>query len=334
MNENSDVLKIIESGLLGFATGDALGVPVEFTLRSLRKSDPVCEMRGNGSYPVPEGTWSDDTSMTIATMDSIHDSDGINYEDIMDKYCDWVFHHKYCANDQVFDVGTTIGKAIDHYYKNHMKVIECGGREEMDNGNGSLMRMLPIVYYLYYSELDEDTKTNIIQNYSSLTHGHEVSLMGCHIYYDFMSSLLSGLSKEDAYRDLQYNDYSKHYSEDCISRYKRVLSGELSSLEEDSIKSTGYVVDTLEAAIWCVLHYHSYRDSVMAAVNLGDDTDTIAAITGSMVGTIYGMESIPEEWLSKVRKVEELKSIATGFCRVVCDNNTDVSDRFYDSEII
>ena len=330
MQENSNTLNKIINGLYGFATADALGVPVEFSTRGLRKSDPVTEMRGNGTYPVPEGTWSDDTSMTIAAMDSIRESEGINYEDIMDKYCDWVFHNKYCATDQVFDVGGTTGRALDNYYKNHMKPIECGGREDFSNGNGSLMRMLPIVYYLHYSTLDEDTKTEIINNYSSLTHGHEISKLGCHIYYDYMDGLLSGLSKEEAYNELKYKDYSS-YSEESVEKYNRILSGNLKEESEDTIKSTGYVVDSLEAALWCTLNSNSYEDAVVKAVNLGDDTDTVGAITGSMVGTIYGAESIPERWISKVRKLDELKSIATGYCDVVCDNNTKVSPRYYDN---
>lgn len=333
MNENEDVLKVIEAGLLGFATGDALGVPVEFTTRGLRESDPVHEMRGNGSYPVPEGTWSDDTSMTIATMDSIRESEGINYEDIMDKYCEWVFNNKYCAVDTVFDVGSTTGYALDNYYKNHMKPIECGGRDDSNNGNGSLMRMLPIVYYLHYSTLDDDTKTEIIDNYSSLTHAHEVSRLGCRIYYDYMDGLLSGLNKEEAYDKLKYKEYPKYYSEDSILKYERILNGTLGTLNKDDVKSTGYVVDSLEAALWCTLTTNSYEEAVCKAVNLGDDTDTIAAITGSMVGTIYGLESIPNEWISKVRKLDELKSIATGYCDVVCNNNEKVSDRFYDTDV-
>ena len=334
MNENEDVLEIIESGLLGFSTGDALGVPVEFTTRELRDSDPVTEMRGNGTYPVPEGTWSDDTSMTIAAMDSIRESEGINYEDIMDKYCEWVFNNKYCATDQVFDVGRTTGQALDNYYKTKIKAVECGGREDSSNGNGSLMRMLPIVYYLHYSTLDEDTKVEIINNYSSLTHAHEVSKLGCKIYYDYMDGLLSGLNKEEAYDKLKYKEYPKNYSEDSILKYERILNGNLGDLFKDEIKSTGYVVDTLEAAIWCNLTSNSYEEAVVKAVNLGDDTDTVGAITGSIAGTIYGLEAIPDRWLSKVRKLDELKSIATGYCSVVCDNNEKVSDLFYDTDEI
>lgn len=324
MNENQDVLNIVESGVLGFVVGDAFGVPLEFTIRSQRKRDLLTEMIGNGSHPVPEGTWSDDSSMTLATLDSIRECENINYDDIMSKYCDWVFNKKYTATDEVFDVGSTTGYAIDNYYKNKMHPVDCGGKDEMSNGNGSLMRMLPIAYYLHFSNIDYSTKVDIVTNYSSLTHGHEVSLLGCLIYNDYMNNLLNGMSKEDAYYDLDIERYRLHFSEETVEKYRRILKHELKDLDEDSIKSTGYVVDTLEASMWTLLNTNSYEEAIVEAVSLGDDTDTVAAITGSMAGTIYGVNSIPERWLSKVRKVDYIKNIVTGFCDVINKNSSKV----------
>lgn len=321
MNENNEVLKNVENGIIGFAVGDAFGVPVEFTKRSQRKRELLTEMIGNGSHQVPEGTWSDDTSMSLATFDSIRECGNINYEDIMDKYCDWIFKKKYTATDQVFDVGSTTGYAIDNYYKNNKSPIECGGRQEGDNGNGSLMRMLPIVYYLHYIELDYVTKIDIIKNYSSLTHGHEVSILGCTIYYDYMNNLLNGMNKEDAYLELDVDKYRLYFSEESIERYRRILKHELKAAIEDDIKSTGYVVDTLEAAIWVTLNTNSYEEAIIEAVSLGDDTDTIGAITGSIAATIYGIEAIPERWITKLRKIDYIKNLVTGYSDVLNDNN-------------
>ena len=281
-------------------------------------------MLGNGTYPVDAGTWSDDSSMTIATLDSIRECENINYEDIMNKYCEWVFNKKYTATDVVFDVGTTTGVALDNYRKNNTHPIECGGREESSNGNGSLMRMLPIVYYLHFSNVDYSTKVDIINNYSSLTHGHEISVLGCLIYNDFMNNLINGMSKDEAYLDLDIDRYRTYYSEDTIEKYRRILKHELKELDEDSIKSTGYVVDTLEASMWTLLNTNSYEDAIVEAVSLGDDTDTIAAITGSMAGTIYGVNSIPDRWLSKVKRVDYIKNIVTGYSDVINKNNSRV----------
>lgn len=321
MYENDDVLNNIEKGVIGFAVGDAFGVPVEFTSRSDRKNNLIKEMISNGSHNVSEGTWSDDTSMTLATFDSIRECGNINYEDIMDKYCDWIVNSKYTIEGRVFGVGSTTSKALYNYYKTKMNPIECGGRDENDNGNGSLMRMLPIVYYLHYIDLDYETKIEIIKSYSSLTHGHEVSILGCTIYYDYMSYLLKGLDKVDAYLELDIEKYREYFSEDSIERYRRILKHELKELEEDEIKSTGYVVDTLEAAIWVTLNTNTYEEAIIEAVSLGDDTDTIGAITGSMVGTIYGIESIPDRWLSKLKNKEYIKNLVIGYSDVLNDNN-------------
>lgn len=321
MYENDDVLNNIEKGIIGFAVGDAFGVPVEFSSRSDRKNNLIKEMIGNGSHNVSEGTWSDDTSMTLATFDSIRECGNINYEDIMDKYCDWIVNSKYTIEGRVFGVGSTTSKALYNYYKTKMNPIECGGRDENDNGNGSLMRMLPIVYYLHYIDLDYETKIEIIKSYSSLTHGHEVSILGCTIYYDYMSYLLKGLDKVDAYLELDIEKYREYFSEDSIERYRRILKHELKELEEDEIKSTGYVVDTLEAAIWVTLNTNTYEEAIIEAVSLGDDTDTIGAITGSMVGTIYGIESIPDRWLSKLKNKEYIKNLVIGYSDVLNDNN-------------
>lgn len=321
MFENDDVLEIIKTGILGFITGDAFGVPVEFTIRSQRKRDLLKEMIGNGTYPVSEGTWSDDSSMTIATMDSIRECGNINYQDIMDKYCDWAFNKKYTATDLVFDVGGTTGYALDNYKNNNVTPTECGGKEEKNNGNGSLMRMLPIVYYLHYIELDEETKLDIIKNYSSLTHGHEVSILGCYIYNDYMNNLLKGYNKTDAYLELDVDKYRLNFSEESIEKYRRILKHELEDADEDSIKSTGYVVDTLEACLWTTLHTNNYEEAVVEAVSLGDDTDTVGAITGSMAATIYGLDSIPDRWLSKVRRVDKVLNLVTAFSDVLNDNN-------------
>ena len=312
MNENDDVLDIVKAGVLGFITGDAFGVPVEFTHRSKRKEELLTEMIGYGTYPVPEGTWSDDTSMTIATFDSIRECGNINYQDIMDKYFDWLKGNRYTATGRVFDVGGTTAYAIDNYYKNNIEPTKCGGMDEMSNGNGSLMRMLPIVYYLHYSDLDEETKMDIIKDYSSLTHGNEISILGCTIYYDYMHNLLNGYSKKDAYLELDIDKYREYFSEDCIERYRRILKHELDYVDEDGIRSSGYVVDTLEACIWTTLNTGSYEEALEEAVSLGDDT-------GSMAATIYGVESIPDKWLSKVRKKDYVENIVTGYCDVLND---------------
>ena len=306
--------RVASNGLIGFAVGDAMGVPIEFTSRVSHIKDPLTEMVGYGSHNVPEGTWSDDSSMTIATMDSIIKCNGnIDYDDIMKNYCDWMTKSKYTATDRLFDIGNGTSRALRTYLTGKVDAINCGGKDEFNNGNGSLMRMLPMVYYLYGKDLPEIEKVKIINDYSSLTHGHEVSKLGCKIYYDYMSNILNGKDKKESFSALGKNRYSEYYSPKAISCYKRILDGSLEQANIDSISSSGYVVHTLEACLWTILNTDNYEDAVVTAINMGDDTDTVGAITGSIAGTIYGEKSIPQRWVSKLKKYNYLKELCDKF---------------------
>lgn len=283
------------NGILGFAVGDALGVPAEFTPRKIRKLHFITEMIGNGTYRVPAGTWSDDTSMTLATIDSIINKEMIDYDDIMQKFCSWFTKSTYTATDNVFDIGISTKKSlIDYIYGT--KALECGSSDIKDNGNGSLMRMTPIAYYLSVNNFSDEEETEIINNISSLTHAHEISKLGCKIYVDFLKQLIKYRSKEEAYEYIKSKDYGKSYSKKTVDSYSRILKDNLKALSEENISSSGYIISTLEAVLWCTLNSNSYEQAVEMGVNLGEDTDTIGAITGSLNGVIYGINNIPERW--------------------------------------
>ena len=331
MDSLDNILDTVRAGIFGFAVGDALGVPVEFTSREARKKYPVMEMVGHGSHNVPMGTWSDDTSMTIAAMDVIGNCNSvINYDEIMKAYCKWATKAAYTATGRIFDIGNTTRFALSNYLNRGLPALECGKNDEHSNGNGSLMRMLPIAYYLSCNHLDKDQEAKIIGDYSSLTHAHEISKMGCHLYCDYMKELLQGKSKEEAYEDLGKNDYSKYYQPNTIQLYKRVLDGSLKDAAEESISSSGYVVSTLEASLWASLTSDSYQEGVLKAVNLGEDTDTVGAITGSILGTVYGMNGIPKEWLEVLRRKDYIESICENYCRAVDKGHYYPSGRFDD----
>lgn len=308
----------VENGILGFAVGDALGVPIEFTAR--RKENKLREMVGYGSHKVPEGTWSDDTSMTIATMDSITEKGEIDYSDIMDKFLSWYNHASYTATDRLFDIGITTRNALAAYNMGKNPLL-CGENHIRSNGNGSLMRILPVIYYCYYKEMDREEMRIKIDETSSLTHAHPISLLGCQIYADYIIDLLNGKSKEEAYLNLSSNNYQNHYPKEAIDAYQRIFSKTLPNLEEDSIKSSGYIVSTLEASIWSTLKNNDYESAVVTAVNLGEDTDTVGAITGSINGILYGKENIPERWLSKLKKKDYLESLSQEFSKKFCSQN-------------
>lgn len=313
----------MEDGIMGFAVGDALGVPVEFLSRSRLKNKPLSDMIGFGSHLVPEGSWSDDTSLMVATMSSIIDYNSIDYEDIMSRFYEWLEKGKYSSLNTVFDVGISTRKAILNY-KNGIDPLFCGGVGEKDNGNGSLMRMLPIAYYFSKNDFSDDEEVEMVNNMSSLTHRHEISCLGCKIFVDYVKLLLEYSDKFKALEFVKKIDYSRYYSLDIVSKYDRILNDDVFKLSKDEIKSSGYVIDTLEASLWSFLNSDNYEYAVLKAINLGGDTDTIGAITGALSGIFYGKKQIPRRWLAKLKKREYLENISKEYVNSL---NNEVKNR-------
>ena len=249
-------MKKIVNSILGFAIGDAMGVPIEFKKREELLEKPVLNMQGYGTHDVPSGTWSDDTSMMLATIDSLVSLHKIDYDDMMKRFCDWINNAKYTATGVVFDMGITTKESILKYYMNKIEPVKCGGASINNNGNGSLMRMLPIALYTYFEDIVDDRLLDIIKNASSLTHAHEYSVMGCYIYVKYVHFLLSGYNKFKAYEKVKDLNYYK-FSENARRAYKRFLTTDIYKLDLDYIKSSSYEVDTLEAVIWTFLNNNS-----------------------------------------------------------------------------
>lgn len=304
----------IRDGIIGHAIGDAMGVPVEFKDRESLMYNPVKEMRR--SYAGDKGTWSDDTSMEIATMDSFINNNGWNYDDIMINFGDWINDSKFTANNYTFDVGRTCLTAIRNYLQKGTLALESGLDDINSNGNGSLMRILPVAYYCFYKKTNNEETFNLVKNISSLTHRHEISILGCYIYVLYVIKLLQGKDKYSAYNMIKIEDYSM-FSEESIECYKRILKEDLNSLNVDDINSSGYVVDTLESSLWVLLKAKNYKESIIGSVNLGGDTDTIGAITGSMAGIIYGYESIPKDWINNLARREYIEKLCDEFEKVL-----------------
>lgn len=306
--------KFVDS-IIGHAVGDAMGVPTEFCIREYLLRDPVKEMIGSAKTGQPAGSWSDDTSMEIATIDSFIQNKTFNYDDIMTKWEEWINESKYTPNNDTFDVGRTCLRAI----RNHSigtESLECGIDGEQANGNGSLMRILPVALYSYYKKIDEQEIIKLTNEMSSLTHKHEISKLGCYIYVRYVMFLLDGQNKNEAYEAIKNIDYSS-YSDYSISKYDRILKDNILDYKIGDISSTGYVVDTLECALWILLNSNSYKETIIATTNIGNDTDTIGAIAGSMAGIVYGYDAIPEAWLNKLMKKEYLMNLALDFEKLI-----------------
>ena len=286
----------IRAVMFGHAVADALGVPVEFCSRGELMDDPVTTMAGFGTYPVPAGSWSDDTSMSIAALDHIA-SGGLDWQVIMGNFGRWYYDGKYTPTDVTFDVGGTCARAIEAHFVHGQAPLECGLADEYSNGNGSLMRIHPFSLMAYARHRDNGSWENIIAQASALTHSHERSVLACKIYTLILFHLLDKPNKQSVRVALQCaaRDYGDSEEIGC---YSRLFEADFDRLSVGEIRSSGYVVDTLEAAVWCLLTTDNYRDCVLRAVNLGEDTDTVAAVAGGLAGALYGYEAIPEEWLS------------------------------------
>lgn len=305
----------ITAVMLGHAVGDALGVPVEFCEREELAEEPVTDMEGYGTYPYPAGSWSDDTSMSLAALDSLAEGQ-LDFDDIMVKFGEWYYHDRYTPTGEMFDVGNTCSYAIDSYFVSHKSVEECGLAGECFNGNGSIMRIHPFVLYAYAKQMPVDAWLDVIGQASALTHAHDRSKVGCLIYAFVLMDLLDqgrgGI--EDGLKKARQNLNT------CaeFSRYDRIFQKDFATLPCDEIKSSGYVVDTLEAALWCLLTTDNYRDCVLKAVNLGDDTDTVAAVAGGLAGALYGYDAIPSEWLDTLQHRDDIEEMCERAAEAWC----------------
>jgi len=293
-------------GLMGVAVGDALGVPVEFSARSARKNEPVTDMTGHGTYNQPKGTWSDDSSLTFCLAESL--CGGYDLRDIGNGFVKWYRLAYWSARGEVFDIGNATREAIGKLERGKLSPEKCGGVEENDNGNGSLMRILPLAFLV--KNMPEEEKYKKIAEVSSLTHAHIRSVIGCSIYIDMALNLMSGMNREDSYNEMKKTIEAKFGNEPELSHYDRILKNDISKLSEDEIKTEGYVVYTIEAALWCFLNEDSYEKCVLRAVNLGKDTDTTGAVAGGLAGLYYGAEKIPEKWLKVLAKKDEITALA------------------------
>ena len=306
----------VTAALLGHAVGDALGVPVELSLRNRLAENPVTDMRGYGAHNQPLGTWSGDTSLTIATMASISRCGKVDYEDIMRNFVDWYSGGLFTAGGETFDCDPTTAKAIENFLKG-ARPRDSGISDEYSNENGSLMRMLPAAVYVYSRPKNLDTDMRTVHNISALTHAHPRTWIACGIYAFIAWEIFDGKNLHDAIaaglsraRDF-YKTITKFSVE--LPRYDSLFQSDFAALPEDKIVSRVYIVDNLKAALWCLLNTDNFRAAVLKAVNLGGDTDTVGAICGGLAGAAYGLEQIPAEWLAVLRKKDYLEKIATDF---------------------
>ena len=298
-------------GIMGVVVGDALGLPVQFKSREELRRNPLTDMVGYGTFYLPAGSWSDDSSLTLATLDSIRECNAIDCDDIMKRFSDWLIDGRYTPFGESYDQGATCVRAIRNYLRNS-DAENCGVTGEYANGNGALMRIMPVCLWAYekviVGEWSDKEAVETVHEVSALTHNHLRSQIACGIYYFMVKSIIDmeGTLLERMQKGVDEAVVFYHKSPENLLQlafYNRLLHlDKFKETAEEDIASSGYVLDSIEAAIWCLLNTDSIEESLLKAANLGADTDTVAAIAGGLAGLYYGYQTIPEGWLDKIQK--------------------------------
>ncbi len=308
------VRNIWKDGVFGVVTGDALGCPVQFESREEVAEHPVTGMRGQGTFNLPAGSWTDDSSLTLALLDSICETGALVPEHIMGNFAAWLDEEKFIPYGYAYDIGTGTMRAIENY-----KLVPdpelCGGRDAWNNGNGSLMRIMPACLYCCAKGMEEEEAVRTVHLIGSLTHGHIRAKIACGLYWFMIREVLNGtgslaerlqggLDKGFAFYDRDPEIRTE------VDRYRRLRDlAVFAQVPAAEIRGSGYVVDTLEAAVWSLITTDSFREALLKAVNLGEDTDTVGAIAGGLAALYCGYEAIPSDWISELKRKEWIEKL-------------------------
>ena len=287
-----------EGCLLGLACGDAVGTTVEFKRRG--SFAPITDMVGGGPFNLVAGQWTDDTSMALCLAESLLAQKGFDAKDQMDRYLRWYNDGYMSSKGYCFDIGLTISGALKNYSLHQNPY--AGSTHPRTAGNGSIMRLAPIpLYYL----LSLEQTIHFAGESSRTTHGSEEAVESAKLFAVLIRMALLGHDKQEI---LFKNEY---YSN--TATVNALAQGDYLVKEEKHIKGSGFVIESLEAALWCFARTDSFEQAVLKAVNLGDDADTTAAIVGQIAGAYYGVSAIPSSWLKKLYNVEFIRGLAVSF---------------------
>jgi len=312
----------IKSMLFGLAIGDALGVPVEFESREYLEKNPITDYIKNTR---PIGTFSDDSALSFCLVESL--ISGYNIKNIKENMLKWYFKGYWSATGETFGIGN-LTRTVLYDLSQDINADTSEKYEEYNNGNGSLMRIAPLLFIIKDKSING--RFQMTKEVSSITHAHPRSVMACFYFLEFLRHLLlDDLDKYEIYHKLQKdipeffdnyfkesdstkNEIHENYLEE-IKYFNRLLKENIHEIDKNDINSSGYVIDTIEASIWCLLTTDNYTDAVLQAVNLGGDTDTTACVTGALAGLLYGFDDIPKKWVEKLARSKDIEDLAIRF---------------------
>jgi ADP-ribosyl-[dinitrogen reductase] hydrolase len=282
--------------LLGLAVGDAVGTTVEFKNRGT--FPPVTDMAGKGPFNLKPGQWTDDTSMALCLATSLVESGGFDPVDQMNRYLQWYKNGYLSSTGKCFDIGNTTRIALDRFQQTNDPF--SGLNDPHSAGNGSLMRLAPVALYYFP---DREKVIHFSVESSRTTHGAQECLDTCRLFGDVLFRALGGSGKKEILTGPPLDEI-------VSVSIKAIAEGSYFEKSEKDIAGTGYVVKSLEAALWCFWKSNSFEEAILKAANLGDDADTTAAICGQVAGAYYGESGIPRKWLEKLYMREEIGRLA------------------------
>ena len=280
--------------LLGLAVGDALGTTLEFTRRD--SLPPLTDMVGGGPFDLEPGEWTDDTSMALCLAESLLANGELDQLDLMRRFVRWWRKGENSSNGRCFDIGNATRAALYRFEETGNP--RAGSTDPRAAGNGSLMRLSPAIIRHH---LDRAKSVETARRQSETTHAAPSALAACALFAEMLFDAIDGVPHADLFAQQR---------EALASEIANIAKGAYKRRQRDEIRSSGYVVHTLEAALWSVFRSSDFREAVLLAVNLADDSDTVGAVTGQLAGAIWGASDMPEKWRSKIVASDRIVSLA------------------------
>jgi len=305
-NKPKQPIKQIEryrGSFLGLATGDAVGTALEF--HPAGSFEPIDDMVGGGPANPEPGQWTDDTAMALCLAESLIERNGFDPIDQLERYVRWLRQGHLSSTGQCIDVGNIVASALLRFEKTREPF--CGPTEPDTAGNGSIMRLAPVPLFYARNPLEAIEKS---AESSRTTHGALTAVDACRYLGALISGAVNGASKKKLLSD-HFSPVPGYWKEKpLVAEIDEIASGSFKHKSPPQIRGTGYVVKSLEAALWAFYHSDSFREGCLLAVNLGDDADTTGAVYGQLAGAFYGEKGIPESWRSKLALRDLIESFA------------------------
>lgn len=299
----------VKSLLLGIAVGDAIGTTAVSKSRTTLLANPITTMEYDEIHNQPAGSWANTSATTFCLAEVI--AAGYSPEALGQLLIAWAYDNYWTAQGAVLDIGKTTAEALRALHSG-VSPLKTGATSNESNGCGSLMRVAPLVFMTDQNPITK--RWQMAREVSEVTHAHFTSVVSCFYYLEFLRHIFHGSDKLKAYKKL--SEKLPEFFDSCginESNYavlSRLLKTQISKAKESDIQSTSYVIDTLEAVIWCVMTEKTFSSTVLKAVNLGGNTATITALTAGIAALIYGYDAIPAEWLSKIARRQDIENLA------------------------